>query len=424
MLRTTTPRPTALPPYRPTFPPCPDPAARHTCTSSAVRRWPIPLPFAMPSRSFAVTVPSRPSWSSPRWRGLPMRSWKWRNRQGAASRAPSRRLDRPAPRPPRRGRAVAAARRPAPGRRAALHQRSLRRAGGAGAGTAAAPRADPAHHRLPGLPRRASERAARRRRARGGRHPRPVRGRDRPGAHRRRVRPGGARTTPAPTAPSSGSSRRCSAAASCRSCRASSAPRPRARSPPWAAAAPISPPRSSPGASARRGSRSGRTCPASSPPIHAWSRTRGSFPSSTPARRRSSPTMAPRCSTRARSSRSTGRRIPVFVRPFADPDSAGTEVSERVGARAESGEGADSRRRAGARHRHRQRHAGRAGHRRAHLRRPSRRGGSPSHSSPRRRRSTRSASACPEPFADDARVGAGARVPRRDRAAERSTASR
>ena len=28
----------------------------------------------------------------------------------------------------------------------------------------------------------------------------------------------------------------------------------------------------------------------------------------------------------------TGRRIPVFVRPFADPDSAGTEVSERVGA--------------------------------------------------------------------------------------------
>ena len=28
----------------------------------------------------------------------------------------------------------------------------------------------------------------------------------------------------------------------------------------------------------------------------------------------------------------TGRRIPVFVRPFADPDSGGTEVSERVGA--------------------------------------------------------------------------------------------
>jgi aspartokinase/homoserine dehydrogenase 1 len=28
----------------------------------------------------------------------------------------------------------------------------------------------------------------------------------------------------------------------------------------------------------------------------------------------------------------TGRRIPVFVRPFADPESAGTEVSERVGA--------------------------------------------------------------------------------------------
>ena len=168
-----------------------------------------------------------------------------------------------APRPSRRSRAVAASRRPAPGRRAALHQRPLRRAGGAGAGTAAATRAHPPHHRLPGLPRRASERAARRRRAGGRGHPRPLRGRDGPGAHRRRISARRPRTTPAPTAPSSESSRPCSAAAWYRSCRASSAPRPRARSPPWVAAAPISPPRSSPGGSARRGSRSGRTCPAS-----------------------------------------------------------------------------------------------------------------------------------------------------------------
>ena len=36
-----------------------------------------------------------------------------------------------------------------------------------------------------------------------------------------------------------------------------------------------------------------------------------------------------------------GRRIPVFVRPFADPDAPGTEVSERVRAGALSGQGAD-----------------------------------------------------------------------------------
>ena len=68
----------------------------------------------------------------------------------------------------------------------------------------------------------------------------------------------------------------------------------------------------------------------------------------------------------------TGRRIPVFVRPFADPDSGGTEVSERVGAGEVPGESAHRRRRAGARHRHRQRDAGRAGYRRPHLRLPSR----------------------------------------------------
>ena len=66
----------------------------------------------------------------------------------------------------------------------------------------------------------------------------------------------------------------------------------------------------------------------------------------------------------------TGRRIPVFVRPFADPDSAGTEVSERVGAGRKPVKALTAAGGPGPRHRHRQRDAGRAGHRRAYLRLP------------------------------------------------------
>ena len=72
--------------------------------------------------------------------------------------------------------------------------------------------------------------------------------------------------------------------------------------------------------------------PVSSPPTRGWCRMPGSFPSSTPGRPPSSPTTAPRSSTPRALIPVTGRRIPVFVRPFADPDAAGTEVSERVGA--------------------------------------------------------------------------------------------
>ena len=73
-----------------------------------------------------------------------------------------------------------------------------------------------------------------------------------------------------------------------------------------------------------------------------------------------------------------GRRIPVFVRPFADPELAGHRGLRAGRPGPLPGEGADRRRRPGAGHRHRERHARRARHRRAHLRRAARQRGSPS----------------------------------------------
>ena len=168
---------TALPPYRLTALPSRHAPTPPRTTRAQVRRCVAGRFRRRPPRRRDHSPPprrSRPSWSSPRWRGLPMRSWKWRNRPGAASRAPSRRLIARL-----RARHAEVARALLPGGRLradvlALHQRRLRRARGAGAGPAAAPRADPAHHRLPGLPRRAAERAAGRRRARGRRAPAPA----------------------------------------------------------------------------------------------------------------------------------------------------------------------------------------------------------------------------------------------------------
>ncbi len=236
----------------------------------------------------------------------------------------------------------------------------------------------PAHHRLPRLPRRAAERAAGRRRARGGRHPRPLRGRARPDPHRRRVRPGGARLRPhrprgaAGARPAARQGRGAGGAGLHRRHART------ARSPPWGAAAPISPPPCSPGASAPRGSRSGRTCPASSPPIPAWCPTRGSFPSSTPARPRSWRTTGPRCCTRARSSPSPAAAFRSSSARSPTRDSPGTEVSERVGAGRNPVKALTAAGGQALAHRHRQRHARRARHRRAHLRGAARPRGSPS----------------------------------------------
>ena len=206
-----------------------------------------------------------------------------------------------------------------------------------------------------------------------GRHPRPVRGRDRPGAHRRRFRPGGARTTPAPTAPSSESSRPLLGRG----------------------VVPVVPgfigatPEGEVATLGRGGSDLTATLLArglGAARVSLWKDVPGLLTADPrvvpdarviPAaprprgggarllRRQGAP---PACADPGRPG--AGSRCSSALSPI--PIRRGTEVSERVGAGAEAGEGAHSRRRAGARHRHRQRDAGRAGYRRPHLRRPAR----------------------------------------------------
>ena len=227
----------------------------------------------------------------------------------------------------------------------------------------------PAHDRLARLPRRAAERPAGRRRARGAAGPGPSTWTRStwftPTPRSARPRP----TTPAPTARSSGCSARCSRegivpvvpgfiGATPEGEVATLGPR---RLRPHRDAA-------RPRARRRSGSRSGRTCPGCSPPIPAWCPTRGSFPSSTPAKPRSWPTTAPRCSTRARSSRSPaaasrsscGRSPTPTHRAPRSPSGSGAGRNPVKALTAAGGQALA--------HRHRQRHARRAGHRRAHLR--------------------------------------------------------
>ena len=151
---------------------CHGPAERLTCTSSAVRRWPIPPPSATPSTSSAATaqeptvvVVSAMAGTTDALLGVAQQAGAGESRTVASliARLRSRHAE------------VARALLPAGRGRAdvlAVHRRRVRGARGAGAGPAPAARAHPAHHRLPRLARRAAERAPRRRRARGRRAPR------------------------------------------------------------------------------------------------------------------------------------------------------------------------------------------------------------------------------------------------------------
>ena len=76
-------------------------------------------------------------------------------------------------------------------------------------------------------------------------------------------------------------------------------------------------------------SRSGRTFPGCSPPTRAWCPTRASSRSCTCARRPSWPTSAPRCCTRARSSRSPGAPSRSSSARSPTPPAPGTEISAR-----------------------------------------------------------------------------------------------
>ena len=340
---------------------------------------------------------SPPSWWSPRWRGRPTRSSPWRSRPASASRAPSRRSSRGSA---SRHAEVARALLPAGRGRAdvlayigdvfdeleALAQglRLLREL---------TPRTtDSLVSRGERLSARLFAAALEAAGTQG-----QVRRRDRHHPHRRRAsarrRPTIARTDrerPADAAAAARARHRAGRA------RASSAPRPTARSRRSAAAAPTSPPRCSPARSARRGSRSGRTSPGLLtadprvvpdarviPQLHAREAAELAYYGAKVLHPRALIPLA-------------GRRIPVYVRPFGDPDVAPAPRSPSAWRRARFPVKAlIGRRRPGAGDRHRQRHARRARHRGAHLRTRCTTARSRSRSSRRRRRSTRSASACP-----------------------------
>ena len=180
--------------------------------------------------------------------------------------------------------------------RPVAHRRGLRRARGAGPGPSPPARADSAHHRLPRLPRRATERPARCRRARG-----------RPGRRRRYVdaldliHTDGAFGRAAPDyrahRPRDPADARAAAGARHRAGGARVHRRDTGRRGRDARPRRVGPDGDArwPERSARRGSRSGRTCPGCSPPIRGWCRTPGSSRSCTRARPPSSPTTAPRC---------------------------------------------------------------------------------------------------------------------------------
>ena len=216
-------------------------------------------------------------------------------------------------------------------------------------GLRAAPRAHPAHHRLSRLPRRAAERPPRRGGARGRRDARPSTSMrstsSTPTARSARRRP----TSPGPTAASSGCCGRSSPAASCRSSPASSAPRPSGE------VATLGPRRLGPHRHAARPRASARAR------VSLWKDVPGLLtadPRVVPDAR-----VIPQLHAREAAELAyygakvlhpraliplAGRRIPVYVRPFADPTPPGTEVSERVAPGRYPGQGAHRRRRPGA----------------------------------------------------------------------------